>query len=57
MIGSSVCSETFPNLQGLCSNVLFLLCGYDEPQLNMVSAIKKIKFKLIFWAAFCIMNP
>ncbi|EEB09972.1 Lipase 3 precursor, putative [Pediculus humanus corporis] len=33
-IGRTMCHDKFPSLQNVCANVFFLLCGFDEPQLN-----------------------
>jgi lysosomal acid lipase/cholesteryl ester hydrolase len=33
LLGATICRETSP-IQGLCSNVLFLMAGYNADQLN-----------------------
>ncbi|KAK6637678.1 hypothetical protein RUM44_008100 [Polyplax serrata] len=34
-LGRAMCKDQFPGLQEMCANVIFLLCGYDRPQLNV----------------------
>lgn len=48
MIGSTTCQETAV-LRELCTNVLFLLAGYDSRQFNRV-------IKLIFFFTKCYQN-
>ncbi|KAL0273415.1 UNVERIFIED_CONTAM: hypothetical protein PYX00_006080 [Menopon gallinae] len=33
-LGSEICTERYPTLSKLCTNLLFLLCGFDEAQTN-----------------------
>ena len=35
-LGATLCHQNSP-VQAICSNVIFILCGYDVPQLNNVS--------------------
>lgn len=34
--GRSLCTETHPVMPEICSNVIFLACGFDSQQLNKV---------------------
>lgn len=36
LVGKLVCEESSP-FNAVCSNILFLICGYDSQQLNEVN--------------------
>lgn len=38
LLGKTLCDESSP-INGVCSNILFLICGYNSKQLNEVKII------------------
>ena len=46
LLGATICKEN-SMIQGLCSNVLFLMAGYDADQLNTVSSELKLIYFLV----------
>lgn len=42
-LGSETCTEKYPILNKLCSNILFLLCGFDEEQTNTVCVLFRLR--------------
>ena len=44
-LATYVCKPS--DLKELCSNIIFIICGFDKPQLNMVSSLVILNYNMV----------